>query len=65
MIVVVEQLNIKLYNLYYNELMNLNIGYQFDYNAIRLMMDIINTIDYINHGNPSRKEIEKIINYYG
>lgn len=65
MIVVVEQLNIKLYNLYYNELTNLNIGYQFDYNAIRLMMDIINAIDYINHGNPSRKEIEKIINYYG
>jgi hypothetical protein len=64
MIVAVEQLNIKLYKLFYKELLNLNIGYQYDRLILKQMMDIINAINYINSSNPSKKEIEKIINYY-
>lgn len=43
----------------------MNIGY--DYNLTKLceMMDLVQAIDYIQNGNPTKKEIIKIINYYG
>lgn len=61
---VVEQLNIKLYRLFIEELTDLNIGYGFNRLRMRKIMDIINAIEYISNYNLSRKEIIKIINYY-
>jgi hypothetical protein len=64
MIVDVDILNIKLYQLFVVQLMEQNIGY--NYNRVRLqqMIDIVQMIDYIQNGNPSKKEIQKIINIY-
>jgi hypothetical protein len=64
-IVVVEQLYIKLYKIFSEELMKMNIGYDFNISKLRSMLDLVNSIDYIQNGNPSRKEIIKIIQYYG
>lgn len=61
---VVEQLNIKLYRLFIEELTDLNIGYGFNRLRMREIMDIINAIEYISNYNLNRKEIIKIINYY-
>lgn len=61
---VVEQLNIKLYRLFIEELTDLNIGYEFNRLRMRKIMDIINAIEYICNYNLNRKEIIKIINYY-
>lgn len=63
-IVVVEQLNIKLYQLFAKELLEQNIGYTHDSVRIKQMLDIIQAIDYIQHGNPDKKEIHKIIKIY-
>lgn len=64
MIVDVDLLNTKLYQLFVVQLMEQNIGY--DYNRARLqqMIDIVQMIDYIQNGNPSKREIQKIINIY-
>lgn len=42
----------------------MNIGYSYDYSQLQKMMDIINAIDYIQNGNPNKREIQKIINLY-
>lgn len=59
-----EELNFKLYKLFVQELLELNIGYS--YNAPRLtsMMDLVNAIDYIKNGDPSKKDIIKILKRY-
>lgn len=64
-IVVVEQLYIKLYKIFSEELMKMNIGYDFNISKLQYMLDLVNSIDYIQNGNPSRKEIIKIMQYYG
>ena len=64
-IAAVEELYIKLYQLFSNELEGLNIGYEFNKNRLREMMDLVNAIDYIQHSNPDRREIIKIVSYYG
>lgn len=60
----VDLLNIKLYHLFVTELVEQNIGYDCNTNRLQQMMDIIQMIDYIQNGNPSKKEIQKIINIY-
>ena len=59
-----DLLNTKLYQLFVAQLMEQNIGY--DYNKVRIqqMIDIIEMIDYIQNGHPSKREIQKIINIY-
>lgn len=64
-IAAVEKLYIKLYKLFSSELLNMNIGYDFNLNKLQEMVDLVQAIDYIQNGNPTRKEIIKIINYYG
>ena len=64
MIVAVDLLNIKLYNLFVKNLTNLNIGYEIDRADLQQMIDIIQAIDYIQTGHPSKKEVRKIINIY-
>lgn len=54
----------KLYKLFVGELMNLNIGHQPNKKNLFLINEIINTIDYIENGNPTNNEIIKIIQYY-
>lgn len=44
--------------------MNLNIGHQPNKKNLFLINEIINTIDYIENGNPTNNEIIKIIQYY-
>ena len=53
-----------LYRLFSNELLNLNIGYEFNARTLSAMNELVNAIDYIENGNPSSDEIIKIIQYY-
>ena len=46
------------------ELININIGHLPDKKALFTMNELINAIDYIEHGNPTNNEIIKIIQYY-
>lgn len=57
-------LNNRLYQLFVLELMNLNIGYEMSKSRISNMVDIIQAIDYIQNGDPSKREIQKLINIY-
>lgn len=59
-----ELLNIKLYSLFSKELLKYNIGYIPDNIIIKKMLNLINAIDYIRYGNPTKKEIKKILKYY-
>ena len=60
-----EKLYIKLYKLFSSELLNMNIGYDYNLDNLQKMIDLVQAIDYIQNGNSTRKEIIKIINYYG
>ncbi len=53
-----------LYRLFSNELLNLNIGYEFNTKTLFTMNELVNAIDYIENGNPSSDEIIKIMQYY-
>ncbi len=53
-----------LYRLFSNELLNLNIGYEFNTKTLFTMNELVNAIDYIENGNPSSEEIIKIMQYY-
>ena len=53
-----------LIKLYLKELMQLNIGYQVDAQALADMYDLANAIDFIQNGGPTNSEILKIIAYY-
>lgn len=53
-----------LYRLFSNELLNLNIGYEFNTKTLFTMNELVNAIDYIENGNPSSDEIIKVIHYY-
>lgn len=52
------------YRLFSNELLNLNIGYEFNARTLSAMNELVNAIDYIENGNPSSDEIIKIMQYY-
>ena len=58
-----DLLNNRLYQLFVLELMNLNIGYEMSKSRISNMVDIIQAIDYIQNGDPSKKE-QFLINIY-
>jgi hypothetical protein len=60
----VEILYNTLYRLFSNELLNLNIGYEFNTKTLFTMNELVNAIDYIENGNPSSDEIIKVIQYY-
>lgn len=64
MIAIVETLYNILYYIFSKELLNLNIGYEFNRDSLRSIMDIVNAIDYIRHNNATNSEIIKIIQYY-
>ena len=53
-----------LYKTYIGELHRLNIGYTLNKQNVQYMFDLINTIDYIENGDPAVTEIYKIIAYY-
>ena len=53
-----------LYKTYIKELHKLNVGYVIDKQRIQYMFDLINTIDYIENGDPLITEIHKIIAQY-
>ena len=59
-----DLLNIKLYQLFVVQLMEQNIGYNYNKARLQQMIDIVQMIDYIQNGNPSKKDIQKIINIY-
>ena len=62
--VAVEILYNKLYRMFVKELINLNIGYNYNKEALYKMNELINVIDYIKYGEPDNEEIIKIIQYY-
>ena len=59
-----EQLYNKLYNLYVEELLNLNIGYSFNTDRLSIMNELINAIYNINNSSYSRTDILKLIEFY-
>lgn len=61
---VVEILYNELYKIFVQELININIGHLPDKKALFTMNELINAIDYIEHGNSTNNEIIKIIQYY-
>lgn len=61
---VVEILYNELYKIFVQELININIGHLPDKKALFTMNELINAIDYVEHGNPTNNEIIKIIQYY-
>lgn len=54
----------ELYKIFVQELININIGHLPDKKALFTMNELINAIDYIEHGNPTNNEIIKTIQYY-
>lgn len=64
MIAVVEILYNVLYRLFSRELMNINIGYEFNSKSLYSINELINAIDYIEKGHPTNEEVIKIIQYY-
>lgn len=64
MIVVVEVLYNILYKMFVKELLNLNIGYNFNDNNLREMINLVNAIDYIERNTLKNEEIIKILQYY-
>lgn len=61
---VVEVLYNILYKMFVKELLNLNIGYNFNDNNLREMMNLVNAIDYIERNTLKNEEIIKILQYY-
>lgn len=59
-----EELNTKLYKIFVKQLMELNIGYNYDPQAIEQMLDIINAIDYMAHGDLNKQNTQKILSLY-
>ena len=53
-----------LYIIFVQELININIGNLPVNKSLFTMNELINAIDYIEHGNPTNNEIIKIIQYY-
>ena len=47
----------ELYKIFVQELININIGHLPDKKALFTMNELINAIDYIEHGNPTNNEI--------
>ena len=54
----------ELNKIFLQELININIGKKNKKKALFTMNELINAIDYIEHGNPTNNEIIKIIQYY-
>lgn len=57
-----DKLNEQLYLIYAKELLQLNIGYPINTTKLRMMMDIIANINYIEQSSCSSKEVINIIN---
>lgn len=58
--------NIKdiLYSSYKEELNNLNLGYEFDTKNINKMLELIQTIFFLESGNPTDVELLKLLKHY-
>lgn len=54
----------QLYEVFRKELIKLNIGYEFDKSTLSYMNDLINAIDFLEHGNSTYTEAIKIIQRY-
>lgn len=54
-----------LYDLYLDELYNLNIGHMFNYKKLNYMWELIQIIDFLENGDPTDKEINYLLDYYG
>lgn len=61
---VVEILYNELYKIFVQELININIGHLPNKKSLFTMNEIVNAIDYIEHGNLTNSKIIKIIQYY-
>ena len=54
----------QLYIAFRDELLRLNIGYEFDKKALYYMNDLINALDYLKFGNPTNRDAITIIKKY-
>ena len=62
--VIVEALFKLLYQLYVQEILDLNIGNAFNKERIDKMTDIVNALCYIQNKQVSNKDVIKIIQHY-
>lgn len=54
-----------LYQLYVQEVLDLNIGNAFNKDRLNKMNDIVSALCYIQNKQVSNKDVIKIIQYYG
>ena len=54
----------QLYIAFRDELLRLNIGYEFDKKVLCYMNDLINALDYLKFGNPTNRDAITIIKKY-
>ena len=54
----------ELYKIFVQELININIGHLPDKKALFTMNELINAIDYIEHGNKKKKKKSLILLNY-
>lgn len=54
----------RLYDLYVEELLNLNIGYGFNKKRIETMNDIINVMYYLQYADLKDNDFLKIVEHY-
>lgn len=54
-----------LYDLYLNELHNLNMGYVFNYKNLNYMWELIQVLDFLTNGDPTSEELSFLLEYYG
>lgn len=59
-----ERLKMLLYNAFVSELINLNIGYEFNDTNIARMMNLVNILDYIERSGASSDEVISILQHY-
>lgn len=54
-----------LYDLYKDELYDLNIGRMFNFKRLSYMWELIQILDFLKHGDPTNDEINQLLDYYG
>ena len=64
MVVAVNKLYIRLYEVFKEELIKLNIGYDFNRSTLLYMNDLVNAIEYLRFARPDQQEASKIIQKY-
>lgn len=59
-----ERIYNTLYELLLEQLNEMSVGYDYNLTRLQRMTDIVNAIDFLENGSPTKLEIQQIINLY-